>query len=443
MVDLVMSRLFILVFSLAPLISYLQNWEVSVVQTLPFAVSNNAVCEGFITETPYVFSFAGIDSTRQHSGIHLNAYRYNTVSGEVETLDPLPDSLGKIAAGASRIGNIIYIIGGYHVFANGNEISSNKVHRYNITQNVYLNDGAPIPVAIDDHVQAVWRDSLIYVVTGWSNTGNVSNVQVYNPALNEWQQATSVPNNNTYKCFGASGTIVGDTIYYFGGARYGSNFPITSVMRKGVINPNNPLDISWSDTSIVYNGYRPACTITSDDIIHWIGGSNVTYNYNGIAYNGSGAVDPANQIIRLENDLITKDSLPIPMDLRGIANISENVKFILGGMEEGPVVSNKIYKLVLDNGDIDAGLFSLNTTSEDVYIYPNYNTRWFQVYQTYTSLAFVSVEVFNGLGQKVYESSIASVEESIILPKTLSGLHWVYIYSENDGLGVVPILIGG
>jgi len=52
--------------------------------------------------------------------------------------------MGKIAASASRIGNIIYIIGGYHVFANNTEESSDRVHRYDIANNTYLTDGLSI-----------------------------------------------------------------------------------------------------------------------------------------------------------------------------------------------------------------------------------------------------------------------------------------------------------
>ena len=75
----------------------------------------------------------------------------------------------------------------------------------------------------------VYKDSLIYVVTGWSGSGfsgtNVANVQIYNPANDTWSVGTPVPNTNQYKAFGASGIIVEDTIYYFGGAKIsGFNF---------------------------------------------------------------------------------------------------------------------------------------------------------------------------------------------------------------------------
>ena len=79
------------------------QFVVTEVGTLPESVSNNAVCEGFIDGVPYLFSFTGIDSTKIFSGIHLKSYRYNIETGESERIADVPDSLGKIAAAASRI----------------------------------------------------------------------------------------------------------------------------------------------------------------------------------------------------------------------------------------------------------------------------------------------------------------------------------------------------
>ncbi len=165
-----------------------QSWQMTPKAPLPEPITNNAVVEGYANGVPYVYTFGGIDSTKLYSGIHLRAYRYNTQTDVWDTLPPLPDTLGKIAAGASRVKDKLYILGGYHVFANGGEASSDKVHIFDPASNRYLADGAPIPVPIDDQVQAVWRDSLIYVVTGWSDTRNVTDVQVYNPATDSWQQ---------------------------------------------------------------------------------------------------------------------------------------------------------------------------------------------------------------------------------------------------------------
>lgn len=326
-----------------------QNWNVTQVGSLPKAVTNNAVVEGFIGETPYVFSFGGLDETKKYSGIHLDSYRFNTITGELITIPDLPDTLGKVAAAASRIDNIIYIIGGYHVFSDGKELSSNKVHRYDIKNNKYLEDAAPIPVAIDDHVQVVWQNRLIYVITGWSDKTNMPNVQIYDPVKDSWAVGTPTPDNHDYKSFGASGNIIGNSIYYFGGAEYGTRYPIQNKLRKGIIDPNDPTQITWSisvpDREIV--GYRMAATNIGDEI-HWIGGSVITYNYNGIAYEMSGGVPPINRAFSLSAKDDTKLNIttaPAPMDLRGIGDVSATVKYIIGGMLADQKVSNRIFKL--------------------------------------------------------------------------------------------------
>lgn len=223
------------------------------------------------------------------------------------------------------------------------------MHRYDIKNNVFLDDGADIPTPIDDHVQALWRDSLLFIVTGWSNKTNVSGVQIYNPATDSWVIGSSTSNDDNYKSFGASGIIVKDTIYYFGGARSSKGFGIQNQLRKGIINPSDPSQITWSistpDSSI--NGYRMACTAV-DENIYWIGGSTVTYNYNGVAYNGSGGVPPSSRIVWTSTNNVVLNKIyqsEIPMDLRGVANVSDKIKYIAGGMMANQTVTNKIYKI--------------------------------------------------------------------------------------------------
>jgi len=324
-----------------------KRWQLTSLKKLPEPITNSAVAEGFINGKPYSFTFGGLDSTKLYSGIHLRSYRLDIVNNTWQQIADLPDSLGKIASAASRIKNTVYILGGYHVFADHSERSSNKVHRYDIKANRFLADGMPIPVPIDDHVQAVWRDSLIYVITGWSDKANVPNAQIYNPENDSWSVGTPVPDNHTYKSFGASGSIIGDTIFYLGGASMGKHYPIQNILRKGIINAENPTRIEWSyqvlDSSVV--GYRMAAT-KIDNTPHWLGGSTVTYNYNAIAYNGSGGVNPSNRDLYLTNDKLNTMFLKnLPMDLRGVAEINDSTKIIVGGITENQQVSNKVYKL--------------------------------------------------------------------------------------------------
>ncbi len=366
-------------FTLLPMFIFLttnilgQHWQMVEMQSMPESVSNNAVTEAFTTDgKAYLYSFAGIDSTKTYAGIHLRSFKYDVEADDWQIIDALPDTLGKIAAAASFVKGKIYIIGGYHVFENFGEVSSDKVHIYDPNTDSYLPDGAPIPIPIDDQVQAVWRDSLIFVITGWSNNGNVADVQIYNPGENEWSVGNPVPSISNYMAFGGAGSIVNDTIYYFGGARTGSTFPITPFVRKGIINPDDPTDITWSqftlDNSVT--GYRMASTTVSDQLV-WVGGSNVTYNFNGVAYNGSGGVPTANQSLLFDPVSLSweiDNSNVLPMDLRGVGNISNTRKYIAGGMVDDQMVTAKTFRLDWV-GDL---LSSQNDLEMDqLRIYPN------------------------------------------------------------------------
>ena len=328
-----------------------QTWETEELSPLPEPVTNNAVSEGRVGDTLYIYSFGGIDSTKLYSGIHRKCWQYNMMSDVWEELPLLPDTLGKIATAASRIGDTIYIIGGYYVFENGSELSSSRLHRFDIQTNSFVSDGEPIPVPIDDHVQAVWRDSLIYVVTGWSDRRNVPDVQIYDPSNDQWTEGTSVPNNNRFMSFGASGVIIEDTIYYYGGAAFGSSFPIQNQIRKGVIDPSDPTSITWSEVQVddVPAGYRTGATVISGKI-YWIGGSEITYNFDGVAYNGSGGVDPTGRIIGYDpvrGAWFSSSAFNLPMDLRGVGTMNQRAKIIVGGMEKGQRVSQRTLMLRL------------------------------------------------------------------------------------------------
>ncbi len=353
--------------------TFSQVWEIEDLQiALPEGVANNAVVEGFLNDKPYVFSFGGIDQTKEHGGIHLKSFRLDLENQIWESIDPLPDDMGKIAAGASTIGDTIYIIGGYHVFPNGSELSSNKVHRYSISQNLFLADGMDIPVPIDDHVQSIYLNRYIYIVTGWSNTTNVPDVQIYDTKTDTWLSGTPVPDNNVYKSFGASGAILGDTLYYFGGASFAGSFPIQNVVRKSPLNSENPTSLDWSHAFYSEVGYRMA-SIATENQIHWIGGSNTTYNFDGIAYNGTGGVAPNKQILSANasdvfNDLISYDDLNLPMDLRGIAAINDTTFIVAGGMEEKQLVSDKTIQITFHKDQISSNIKHIKTA---ITAYPN------------------------------------------------------------------------
>lgn len=370
-----------------------QYWTVQYEQDLPEPVSNNAVVGVEINGNQKVYSFTGIDQTKIYSGIHLNSYCYDVPTQTWNVLPDVPDTQGKIGVGASCIDTIIYIIGGYHVNSNGSEVTSPKVHRFDAKNEVFLSDGTDVPNPTDDHVQAVWKDSLIFVVTGWSNSTNINKVQIYNPSTDSWQVGTDLPNTNDYKSFGASGTIIGDTIYYFGGANSGSfSFAAQPHVRKGIINPNDPSQISWSIATTDSVGYRSAC-VEMNGRPYWIGGSRVTYNYNGVAYNGSGGVPSSKRIIGWTgSDWVGHHSYSqIPMDLRGAARFDNGDVFIVGGMMDQQQVTDQVLKL---NWQSDVGFESLD--QDLIRVFPNPGKDIFMIESVGLSIENIKLYDCNG-----------------------------------------------
>tara|TARA_B110000240_G_scaffold180747_1_gene212006 strand:+ start:1559 stop:2197 length:639 start_codon:yes stop_codon:yes gene_type:complete len=137
-----------------------------------------------IKDTSYAYIFSGLDSTLKWSGIHKRCYKVNLTSKKATRLPELANSLGRIALSASLIGNKIYIVSGYDVFSNGSEKSSSLVHEFDPIGDTFTLKKTTLPIAIDDHVHLSYRDSLIYIIGGWSNTKNVSDVQIYDPKNN-------------------------------------------------------------------------------------------------------------------------------------------------------------------------------------------------------------------------------------------------------------------
>lgn len=405
------------------------GWTWTELSAMPKRISNNAVVEGFVGNNSFVYSFSGIDSTKTHQGINLGSYKYDVQNDSWSTISPLPDTMGKIAAGASFVNGKIYIIGGYHVLANGGEVSSDKVHVYDPSTDAFESDGTPIPVPIDDQVQCVWRDSLIYSITGWSNTGNKPNVQIYNPYTDAWQVGTSVPNNNSYLSFGASGTIIGDTIIYNGGVSGSFSFASRNYTRIGVIDPSNPTQITWSlaDDNPGAAGYRMGCS-NYNNRAFWIGGAGVAYNYDGLAYSNGVGVEPLERILQFKNDTYLYDEgLGTPfgiMDLRGIARISDTEWIICGGMESGQSVTNRTFKI-----EIDPIAARIEDQGLSLKIYPNPATDFISLEAGNIGNNFI---IFDLMGRDLLSGKITS--NQIGINNIQAGVYFFVVKNENGDI---------
>ena len=419
-----------------------QDWQFTALADMPEPVSNNSVVAAEFNGQQYVYSFAGIDSTKSYSGIHNKCWRLDVDANVWESLPDLPDPMEKIALGANVVNGIIYIMGGYHVFANGSEVTSEKVHRFDIASNTFLTDGNPIPRPVDDHVQVVYRDSLIYLVTGWHGTinsgTNVTNVQIYNTTNDSWQIGTAVPNTNDYKVFGASGSIVDDKIYYFGGAKPTINFGISNVLRIGVIDPLDPTKITWETKTTDFVGYRTASTIV-DDHIYFIGGSNVTYNYDGIAYNGSGGVPPNQSSLFVHAQLDTifqRSPFPeMPMDLRSIGELSNSEKIIAGGMETDQKVSKKTWKLTFEPVDY-VSTHDLESIDQ-LTVFPNPGHHYIAFNQRLKN--FNRYDIYNSQGTLLQSQAIGQ-DENINIKNLNTGAYIIVLRQHAKIIGMGKFL---
>lgn len=392
-----------LIFILLMLYSQLSisqgEWEWTVLSDMPVPTSNNALCEAIVNGDKYVYSFGGITDSLTPSDIHQRVFKYSVLDDQWTEQYPLPDSMGKIGSAASFVNNRIYIMGGYHVDTNLNEYSSDRVHIYNPFLDTFEVNGSPIPTPIDDHVQAVWRDSLIYVITGWSNNSNVPLVQIYNPYFNSWEAGTEVPDDNTFKAFGASGYILGDTIYYHGGVSGSPGFEAQSYLRKGVIDPNDPTQISWEMVSEPGGGdnYRMACS-GHGKTIFFVGGAQIAYNFDALSYSNGTQVYPNRRIMKYNSGSgqvsNTFNTTYDPMDLRGIAKLGGGNWIIAGGIDTSRVASTSTYLLHNESlSDVDDAIqppFFEVGESESFYIVKTENVGQLNVYDVQGRTLFES-----------------------------------------------------
>ncbi len=300
---------------------------------LPAPITNNAVAARSDGERVTVYSFLGLDSTKSWSGVSSRVFRWEVGTPAWEELRPIPGP-GRLAATAQAIGDRLYVFGGYTVAEDGSEQSLPHVDIYHPGTETWSR-GAPIPVPVDDAVSGVWRDSLVYLVSGWHDRDNVADVQIYDPAADTWAQATPIPGQPV---FGHTGAVAGNAIIYIDGARRSDDSPryvLEPSTWRGDIDPTNPTVISWRrlarhpDPSL----YRSAAVAVGTWIV-FAGGTDNPYNYNGIGYDRlpARARDAVWAFDTLSDEWHPGATLPTPtMDHRGIALAGEHL-IIVGGM---------------------------------------------------------------------------------------------------------------
>ncbi len=106
------------------------------------------------------------------------------------------------------------MIGGYTVAEDHAERSTPGVYRLDMAAQPGWTRVATMPVPVDDAVALVHEDRYLYLVSGWSDSGNVNLVQVWDSRKNAWRQAEPWPGTPV---FGHAGGMVDNRLAIVGG----------------------------------------------------------------------------------------------------------------------------------------------------------------------------------------------------------------------------------
>lgn len=308
--------------------------------SLPFPHANNAVAQVIVDGKTMLFSFMGLRADKTYKDVSKQAFAYTEGDSAWRRLEEVPVSEGRLAATAVGLGEAVYLFGGYTVAEDGSEVSTLENFRYNARANRY--DALPaMPVPTDDAVSFAYADRYIYLVSGWHNTGNIRDVQVYDTVENRWFKATDYPGSLV---FGHAGGIVGnqfviaDGVALLGTQEAGDRrFETVNEGWMGTINPDNPAEITYRRLPQLpgRGNYRMGGSgDASGNRVLFVGGTSNPYNYNGIGYNDDPSKPTAHVFawdFTKDNWVAYRDKPTASMDHRGLLNF-KGQWFTIGGL---------------------------------------------------------------------------------------------------------------
>ena len=315
---------------------------------LPEPVTNNAVA----AYGDYIYSFAGLGAGKTWTDVHAKAFKCSVAARQCETLPPLPDGKGRLAATAQTVGDRIYIFGGYTVAEDHTEVSTPEVFAFDPKTNQYTRR-ANIPTPVDDSVSLVYQDRFIYLVSGWHKDTNVADVQIYDTVEDSWQKATNWPGAPV---FGHAGGIVESVMTICDGVQIippkdeksRRSFETISACWRGDIDADDMTQITWTRLpQLPGKGlYRMAALGIADrGLILFAGGSDNAYNYNGIGYNKIPST-PSPHVwgydVAANKYVVFDDKPAATMDHRGLIKLGDGRFASLGGIGENQTVLDKL-----------------------------------------------------------------------------------------------------
>lgn len=319
------------------------------VPDLPVPHANNAVAQVVLDGKTMIFSFMGLKAGKSRTDISKEAYAFTSGDNVWQRLPDVPVAEGRLAATAVGLGEAVFLFGGYTVADDGSEISTPENFRFDARTLQYFPVPA-MPVPVDDAVSFAFADRYIYLVSGWHDTANVRDVQVYDTVDNSWFMATEYPGTPV---FGHAGGIVGNRfVIADGSALFGTReagdrwFETVNEGWVGTINLDDPAQIEYRRLPQLpgRGNYRMGgAGDTAGNRVLFAGGTSNAYNYNGIGYNGEPS-KPTAHVFAWDftaNNWVAYQDKPVrSMDHRGLVKVGENW-FTIGGMISSQQVTGK------------------------------------------------------------------------------------------------------
>jgi len=317
-------------------------------EPLPEAISNNAVAIAKVKGEMALFSLMGIGPKKTWDAVTSGAYEIDVGTGKAYTIHPVPGTVGRIGAMAVGAGGHVLLFGGYVLYQRGG-MAVPDVNIYEPAHDRWSR-GPDIPVPVGDAVIGIHHDRYIYLVGGRSNSGPVSDVQMFDLDKNRWSQATPIPGTPV---FGHAGGLVAETILYIDGAAKNAagnspRFVASNECWLGKIDRHNPAKIDWTKLPNHPGNARfriAAGGSERDDKIYFAGGTDNPYDYDGIGYDGKPSepspVTFAFDLHANKWETLNENTPDPTMDHRGLLVTHEGL-VIIGGMEKGQQVTPKV-----------------------------------------------------------------------------------------------------
>ncbi len=316
----------------------------SAIDPLPAPLTNNAVASLSGIGNLTVYSFMGIGAKKTWNAVSNAGLALDSKTGQWKSTRPVPGTAGRLGAVAVALHDRIFLIGGYILDAEGGENTVPDVNVYEPDLDRWFR-GKDVPLPVSATVGGVYRDRYIYLVSGWSKTGAIQNVQMYDAQKSAWSEATPIPGPAV---FGHAGAIVDDTIIYVDGARKNDGgspaYVASDECWMGKIDHKDPAKITWTKLPPHPGAARfriAAGGSGKDDKIYFTGGSDRPYVTAGMGFDGRPAEpSPVTFAYNLKTkkwDVINENVSNPTMDQRGLIVTSQYL-VLIGGMSKDRAV---------------------------------------------------------------------------------------------------------